>query len=378
MEIIRGIKGQIYPTDQQAQHINQSCGNVRFVWNQLLDMLNTRYENNPTLPMLRRFGLQKLLPLLKKEYSFLKTTDSTAYQQVTKKLSEAFSQFFDGKRGYPNFKRKQYEESYHSTNNQESVAQVSKHWIKLPKLGLVKYYGNKVTGEVLSATIRRSNTGEFFVSFTVKCESQTLDKTDKAIGIDLGLTDFVVTSDGQKVKLPKYHNRLKEKRVKWERLTARRRDLAKERLGRDFSEAKNYQKSRRMVAKLRRKEVNQRQDFLHKLSLHLVKEYDVIVLEDLSIKGMMKNRNLAEAIGHQSWREFRDMLAYKCDWYGKTFISVDPRFTSQTCSDCGVNTGPKALHIREFMCPHCGALHDRDVNAANNILQKGLAVSITA
>jgi len=373
MDIIHGIKGQIYPDNQQIQIIHQSFGNVRYVWNELLEMMIERYARNSALPMLKRYDLQRLLPTLKKEHPFLKVTDSTAFQQVVKNLSDAYQSFFDGKRGYPNFKSKRYNESYTSINNNQSVTQLSDRWVKLPKLGKVKYRGNRVVGKVLSATIRRSSAGKYFVSFSVQRESQTLDKTNKVVGIDLGLTDFIATSDGHKVKLPKYHMQSRDKRQKWERLTARRRALAKERLGKDFRQAKNYQKARRMVAKLRQKEVNQRQDFLHKLSTQLVNEYDLIVLEDLNVKGMMKNRHLSDAIGHQAWRDFRDMVAYKCEWYGKTFVDVDPRFTSQICSDCGTHTGKKPLHVREFICPECGATHDRDINAANNILQKGLA-----
>jgi len=373
MEIIHGIKGQLYPNDQQIQIVHQSFGNVRYVWNELLGMLIERYENNPGLPLLKRYDLQRLLPALKKEHPFLKVTDSTAFQQVVKNLSDAYQIFFDGKRGYPNFKRKRYNESYTSVNNNKSVAQLTDRWVKLPKLGKVKYRGNRITGKVLSATISRSSAGKYFVSFSVQRESQTFDKTNKVVGIDLGLTNFITTSDGHKVNLPKYHVQSCEKRRKWERLTARRRALAKERLGKDFRQASNYQKARRMVAKLRQKEANQRRDFLHKLSTQLVKAYDLIALEDLSVKGMMKNHYLSDAIGHQAWRMFRDMVAYKCQWYGKTFIDVDPRFTSQLCSDCSTQTGKKPLHIRQFVCPECGATHDRDINAAKNILQKGLA-----
>jgi transposase, IS605 orfB family len=209
----------------------------------------------------------------------------------------------------------------------------------------------------------------------VECESQTLPKTGDKIGIDIGLIDFAVLSNGIKEKMPKFHNQYKHKRLMWERKCARRRTLAKQRLGDNWRNSKNYQKARQMVAKYREKEANQRRDFLQKLSTYLVRSYDVIAIEDIKSSNLMKNLKLAESIMRSSWRMFREMLAYKCERYGKELIIVNPKDTTRICSACGVNGGKKELSIREWQCQACYTLHDRDINAAKNILSKGLVLT---
>lgn len=256
------------------------------------------------------------------------------------------------------------------------------HLIKLPKLGLVKAYGlNRINGRIKSAVIRKESSGDYTATIQIEYEPIKLIKTNKQVGLDLGLADLVIQSDGFKLKNKKFERSLSEKRRIWERKLARRRLQAKQKIESakqvgidlEWSSFKNVEKARRMVAKINRKIANQREDYLQKYTTALVKEFDLIVMEDLKTKNLMKNKRLSRSIADASWAKIRMMLQYKCDWYGKALIFVEPQYTSQTCSSCGKNTGKKPLYIREFTCPHCGIHHDRDINASINILNKAFA-----
>lgn len=376
-----GIKVKIYPNNEQIQQFEQNIGNVRFVWNQMLGMWNERYRNNPNLDTLSKYDLNNLLPTLKKEYSFLKDGESSSLQVVCETLHGSFIEFFKGSRKHPRFKSKKLATpSFTMKNNKNAV--LERNAIRLPKIGWVKArWSNNVSFEKIKrVTITRTASGYYKASVLVESESQAVDKTGKQIGIDMGQIDLMIGSDGLRVKTRMYKSYEKQL-AKWQRKQARRLRLAKS-SGIPLQDAKNYQKAKQMVAKYHEKIRNCRKDYLHKESTKIVKAYDFIAVENLKAKNLManpKNKKRLKAnhhkIANQSWHELRVMLEYKCDCYGKTFVKVDPRYTSQDCSHCQQRTGPKGdTKVRAWLCSNCLAFHDRDINAGQNILAKGLAL----
>ena len=377
--MLYGIKGQLTLKPTQQAQVLQNIGNARFVWNQFLNMWNQRYENNPSLPTLGEYDLNKLLPTLKKEYAFLKLSDSTSLQQVSSELAGAFKQFFTNKEHFkhPRFKGKYHARQSYTSKNVNNAIRYENGYLRLPKIGFVRFRcGQTIKGNIKRATIRLTPSGIFECSLLVEDESQVIPtKTNQSVGIDMGVADLMVLSTGDKVPTIRYDKLLSGKRLYWEKRVARRARLAK---AKDIplSEAKNYQKAKQQRAKVFQKEKNQRMDRLHKLTTTLVKEFDVIVLEDLNTSKMMKNSQLARSIAAQSWREIRTMLAYKCVKYGKELIVVNPYKTSQICSSCGHDGGKQELSIREWLCTSCHDHHDRDINAAKNILSIGLGQAL--
>ena len=366
--MLKGIKLRIYPNKEQCEQLDIMFGNSRFVWNNMLAMMNERYKNNKDLPVLNGYALNNLLRPLKAEYPFLKESDSSALQTDCQNLYQAWKNFFNSGFGKPKFKsRKFYKQSY--TGKSARIHVVAKRYMKIPKLGYIKT--SKTTQltdyKIKCYTLSHNATGRYYLSLQVECENQaSLPKTNKSVGLDLGVADLAISSDGIKYNTF-YVGDLENKAKLWQRKFSRRRYQAevciendkysKALVPRDFDDSK--------IA-------NKRKDYLHKLTTMLVKQYDIIVIEDLRVKNMMKNHKLAKAIANGSWYLFRSMLEYKCNWYGKQLIIVSPKYTSQICSNCGVNTGKKPLDIRKWTCYNCGAHHDRDINAARNILAKGL------
>lgn len=376
MKIRRGIKLRLYPTDELKQFIRQSEGNKRFVWNTLREHLNDLYEankNNPDYKFPSKFDIVKMVKVLKENHPYLYLSESSSLQQVAESLYDAYVSFFKGTRKRPKRKYRSYKGSFTMKRNGDNIRKLSPSYLKLPKFkDPVKVSNQPIIGDIKRVTVSFTSSGQYYVSVLVESESQAITKTGDCIGIDIGLTSFITLSNGIKESMPKYHKELENKRIYWERRCARRLILAKQRLGDDFRDAKNYQKAREMVAKLRQKEANQRKDFLQKLSTYLVRAYDVIVIEDIKSSNLMKNHKLAESIMRFSWRMFREMLAYKCEQYGKQLIVVDPAYTTQECSSCGCNNGKQPLSVRQWQCNNCDIFHDRDINAAINILNKGL------
>lgn len=378
---LKGIKIAIQPNTKQIESINANFGYNRFVYNQLLAMQNARYGAGAS--NISRFGMNYIIAGMKIEFPFLKDAESSSLQCTSTDLADAFHRFFTKQNGFPKFKsRKRSKNSYKINCINNNVAVVDNHYLKLPKLGLVKAYGlHRVKDKIKSAVVRKNPAGDYSVTLLVETEIKPFPETSKSIGLDLGLADLVIQSDGVKLKNKQFERSLAKKRLNWERKLARRRLQAKAKIVEahkvgvelDMSSFKNVEKARQMVAKYNRKAMNQRDNYLHQYTASLVKNYDIIAMEDLKTKNLMKNKHLSRSIADSSWAKIKSMLAYKCEWYGKQLILVNPAYTSQECSSCHANTGKKPLRIREFTCPHCGVHHDRDVNAAINILNKALA-----
>ena len=373
--MLKGIKIKIYPNQEQIQFLEKNIGNARFVWNQMLNMWNTRYQNNPNLPALGKYDLSSLLPTMKKEYEFLKESESTSLQFVCETLHGSFIEFFKKTRRHPRFKSKKKSTSSFTMKNNKNI-ELKKNAIKLPKIGWVKArWSNNVSFEKIKrVTIIRTPSGHYKASVLIESENQVLDKTDKQVGLDMGQTDLMIGSDGTRVKTrtyKKYERELKQ----WQKKMSRRMRLAKEK-GIPLDEAKNYQKAKRMGAKYHEKIRNSRKDYLQKVTTAIIEEYDFIAVEDLRVKGMLNKDNIKlnnHAIASQSWYELRTMFEYKSDWYGRTFVKVNPKYTSQDCSNCHERTGPKNdLSVRHWACSNCQTKHDRDINAGRNILNKAL------
>lgn len=378
---LKGIKIKLFPTPNQIDLIQINFDLNRFLHNQLLGMQKQRYENGGSF--VNKFGMNYMIKAMKLEFPFLKQAESTSLLYTSADLADSFTRFFKKQNGFPKFKsRKRPKNSYKSNCVNNNIQVVDHHAIKLPKLGVVKAYGlERIQGKVKSAVIRKESPGKYSATIQIEYEPVELVKTGKRVGLDLGLADLVIQSDGFKLKNKKFERALAEKRHTWERKLARRRLQAKTKIEEarkygielEWASFKNVEKARQMVAKTNRKIANQREDYLQKYTTNLVKEFDTIVMEDLKTKNLMKNKHLSRSVADSAWAKIKSMLEYKCDWYGKELILVAPQYTSQICSTCGENTGKKPLNIREFTCSHCGTHHDRDINASINILNKAFA-----
>ena len=378
--MLKGIKLRLYPNKTQKNQLWQMFGNDRFVWNQMLAMMNERYKNNKKLPFLSKFKLDCLLKPLKQEYPFLKNSDSSSLQVVDASLNQAWKNFFSDKTGKPRFHSRKYLK--YSYTGKSVVQVIGKRYLKMPKLGYVKTSKTNILKDtkIKRYTVVLEPTGKYYLSLQVEARPvEKFNQTGKNVGIDVGIADLAILSNG--LKYPSFDSSYYEKKaVCWQKKYSRRRHLAKllclqdkyrkVLCPRNLDSFSNWQKAQRAKAVYQAKVAFQRKDYLHKLTTHLVKQYDVIVIEDLKVKNLQKNHHLAKSIANASWSIFRQMLEYKCQWYGKKLIAVDPKNTSRICSKCGYNSGKKPLDIREWTCPKCQAHHDRDINAAVNILNK--------
>ena len=380
VERLKAYKFRIYPTEEQKIFFAKTFGCVRKVYNLMLNDRKKAYEevkNDPskkmTFPTPAKY---------KKEFPFLKEVDSLALANAQLHLDKAYKNFFRDKSvGFPRFKSKKNPVQSYTTNNQKgTIALIDSKFIKLPKLkSLVRIkLHRQPKGMIKSATISRHSSGKYYISLLCKEEISELPKTNSAIGIDLGITDFAILSDGQKIDNNKFTSKMEKKLKREQRKLSRRALLAKKK-GIPLSEAKNYQKQKRKVARLHEKVMNQRTDFLNKLSTEIIKNHDIICIEDLNVKGMLRNHKLARSISDVSWSSFVAKLQYKADWYGREIIKVNQWFpSSQICSECGHKDGKKPLDIREWTCPICHTHHDRDINASINILIEGLRIQTLA
>ena len=380
MERLKAYKFRIYPTEEQEIFFAKTFGCVRKVYNLMLNDRKKAYEEVKNAP-----SKKMIFPTpakYKKEFPFLKEVDSLALANAQLNLDKAYKNFFRDKSvGFPRFKSKKNPVQSYTTNNQNgTVALIDSKFIKIPKLkSLVRIkLHRQPKGMIKSATISRHASGKYYISLLCKEEINELPKTNSAIGIDLGITDFAILSDGQKIDNNKFTSKMEKKLKREQRKLSKRALLAKNK-GIPLSEAKNYQKQKRKVARLHEKVMNQRTDFLNKLSTEIIKNHDIICIEDLNVKGMLRNHKLARSISDVSWSSFVAKLQYKADWYGREIIKVDTWFpSSQICSECGHKDGKKSLDIREWTCPICHTHHDRDINASINILTEGLRIQTLA
>lgn len=364
----KAFKYRIYPNKKQQELIQKTFGCCRFVYNYFLDKRKSEYEKDKT--SLSYYDTCKLLTQLKRELSWLKEPDKDSLQKSLKDLDMTYQKFFKEHTGYPKFKSKKnryksYRTSYTKTTAGGNIMFINKH-IKLPKLGLVKTRDKQTPqGRILNATISQEPNGHYYCSLCcTDIEFPQYQNTNQNIGIDLGLVDFAIMSDGIKIENPRFYEKSEKKLAKLQK------ELSRKTIG-----GSNWNKARIKVANLQKHIMNQRKDFLQKLTTQIVRQNDIICIEDLDVKSMKETdssiRN--KRVGDVSWSEFRRMLTYKSQWYGRTLSIIDRYFpSSQICHCCGFRSGKKSEDIREWVCPECGVILDRDINAAVNILNEGL------
>ncbi|WP_202968738.1 IS200/IS605 family element RNA-guided endonuclease TnpB [Sharpea azabuensis] len=361
----KGVKFRAYPNKKQQNLINQTLGCCRLIYNKGLAMRNGACSNgekigyNQTSAMLT--GLKK-----QADFAFLKDVDSIALQQSLRDLDRGFTNFFQKRARHPQFKSKHNNHQSYRTINQGDNIRIVGKYIKLSKLGYVKIKQSMEVGHINNVTVERTPTGKYFVVLNVDFEPELRQNAGCMIGIDVGIKEFYSDSNGNVVNNPKYLEKSMRKLVREQR-----------RLSRKQKGSNNRNKQRVKVAKVHEKITNQRNDFLQKQSTMLISENQTICIEDLNVKGMIRNHKLAQHIASCSWSKFFAMLEYKATWYGNDIIKVPTMYpSSQTCSSCGYkNPLVKNLSIREWECPNCHAKHSRDTNASINILNKELSLS---
>ncbi len=362
----RAYRYRFYPTPEQAHNLACTFGCVRFVYNYALNRRKRAYFDHNI--KLYTKNLSAAITALKKEEgtAWLREVSSVPLQQALRHLDTAYTNFFEGRAEYPTFKKKHGQQSATYTDNAFTLKNGKLTLAKQKEpLHIVWSRPLPEGAQPSSVTVSKDKSGRYFVSILVEEGIGTLPLIDKAVGIDLGLKSFLITSDGETIPNPKYYVRDEKKLAKAQRKHARKK-----------KGSKNRNKARKKVARLHARIADTRRDFQQKTSTKLIRENQVICLETLNVKGMLQNHKLAKAISDVGWGEFTRQLEYKAKWYGRTIIKIDRWYpSSKTCSDCGHVLDTLTLDVREWVCPCCGTWHDRDINAARNILAAGLAAS---
>jgi len=354
--MMKTFKYRIYPNQEQQKYFAKTFGSIRFIYNK---MLNDKIEYYKlTEKMLKNTPAQ-----YKDEFPWLKEVDSLALSNAQLNLEKAYKNFFRNKNvGFPKFKSKKNNHRSYTTNNQKGTVSIENGYIKLPKLkSMIKIKQHRQFDDLIkSCTISQTPSGKYFVSILVECDIDKMPRLETKVGIDVGLKTFAVMSNGKEIANPKYL------RKSAKRLAKLQKDLSRKEKG-----SKNRVKARLKVAKLHEKISNQKIDFLHKKSFEIINENQVIVLEDLKVKNMVKNHKLAKAISEVSWGMFRNMIEYKAKWYGREVIVAPSNYaSSQLCSKCGNKSSQtKDLNCRTYICYVCGLELDRDYNASLNLLK---------
>ena len=361
MQQLKAFKFFIKPNEEQEILFNKTFGCSRFVWNKLTENFNSWTPNNKPKNITEKTLKDQ------EEFEFLKEVSAATLQQKRIDFENTKKQYFNKKRkvklGRMKFKNRKGRQSFRLPNQKFKFDQETSS-IKLEKIGIISTVLDRIIPEdaiFKSVTISRDPSGKHYASILVSLEIPTKPLTGRMIGIDLGLKDLFILSDGQVVNNPRW---FRENQSKLKR--------AQQYFSRKKISSKRWNKQRIKVAKIHEDIRNQRNNYIQEISFALVTQFDVICIEDLNVKGMVKNHKLAQAIQDASWSSFTRMLDYKCNWYGKSLIRIDRFYpSSKTCSECGYNLDILDLDVREWECPCCGTVHDRDLNAAKNILRKG-------
>ena len=362
MKQLKAFKFRIEPNKQQKVLINKTLGCTRFLYNQMLDEKQLKYKSKDKSKC-------KTEKDYKIDFEWLKEVDSTALQQARIDLKTAYDNFFRKlKAGQPTnlkFKSKHNPKNSYRTINVNNSIRVEENKIRLPKLGFVKFKKSReVSGKIKSVTVSKNILGRCYISVLCEVEIEKLPKLDTQVGIDLGLKEFCITSDSEFVSNPRFLRKSEQELKKAQRILSHR-----------VKKGKNRFKQQKVVFKIHQKIANQRLDFLHKLSTRLIIENQVICLEDLQVRNMVKNHCLAKSISDVSWSKFVELLRYKAEWYGRELVQIDKFFpSSKTCSSCGNIKKDLTLKDREYQCSSCGTKIDRDYNASLNILEEGLRI----
>ena len=359
--MLKAYKYRIYPNEEQINYLQKTFGCTRFIYNQMLADRIKSYEENKDLDI--KIIKYPTPAQYKKEYEWLKEVDSLALANAQMNLDKAYKNFFREKSvGFPKFKSKKDNHKSYTTNNQNGTIYIENNRIKIPKLkSMIKIKQHReFVGLIKSCTISQNPSGKYYISMLVDTENIQLPKLDTKVGIDLGIKEFAITSDGEMFSNPKWLKKSEK------RLRKLQKDLSRKQKG-----SNNRRKDRLKVAKLHEKISNQRKDYLHKISHYIISENQVIVIEDLKVSNMIKNHKLAKSIADVSWSEFRRQLEYKSEWYGRELIIAPSNYaSSQLCSNCGNKSSQtKDLSCRTYICPVCGMEMDRDINASKNLLK---------